>query len=62
MAQDGLQRRNRGHEAGPLKGLDAYRLRVGDWRMLYELDEDELDEDTETLAVLDIRKREEAYR
>jgi len=41
----------------PLKGLDAYRLRVGDWRVLYELDED-----TETLVVLDIRKREEAYR
>ena len=41
----------------PLKGLDAYRLRVGDWRVIYELDED-----TETLVVLDIRKREEAYR
>ena len=41
----------------PLKGLGAYRLRVGDWRVLYELHED-----TETLVVLDIRKREEAYR
>ena len=41
----------------PLKGLDAYRLRVGDWRVIYELDEN-----TENLVVLDIRKREEAYR
>ena len=41
----------------PLKGLDAYRLRVGDGRVLYELDED-----TRTLVVLDLRKREEAYR
>ncbi len=41
----------------PLKGLDAYRLRVGNWRVIYELDEG-----TETLVVLEIRTREEAYR
>ncbi len=50
-------RHGRQPQVRPLKGLDAYRLRVGDWRVLYELDED-----TQTLVVLDIRKRKEAYR
>ena len=44
-------------QAKPLAGQSAYRLRVGDWRVLYDLDAG-----TETLTVLDIRKRDEAYR
>ncbi|MDH3968213.1 MAG: type II toxin-antitoxin system RelE/ParE family toxin [Rhodospirillales bacterium] len=41
----------------PLKGIDAYRLRVGKWRVLFDLDHD-----AEILIVLDVRKRDEAYR
>lgn len=40
-----------------LAGRTTFRLRVGDWRVLYDLNDE-----TETLTVLDVRKRDEAYR
>jgi len=40
-----------------LAGRADFRLRVGDWRVLYRLDAA-----TRTLLVLDVLKREEAYR
>lgn len=40
----------------PLVGMDALRLRVGDWRVLFQLDHGE-----KVLQVLDIRHRREAY-
>jgi mRNA interferase RelE/StbE len=42
----------------PLTGLkDRYRLRVGDWRALYRVDRG-----AGEVVLLDVRKREEAYR
>jgi mRNA interferase RelE/StbE len=41
----------------PLVGIDALRLRVGDWRVLFELDHA-----NKVLLVLDIRHRSEAYQ
>lgn len=43
--------------ANKLKGREGYRLRVGDWRIIYELGEDEL-----VILVLRIAPRGEAYR
>ena len=43
--------------AKKLKGREGYRLRVGDWRIIYELGEDEL-----IILVLRIAPRGEAYR
>lgn len=40
-----------------LKGSDRYRLRVGDWRVIYTLHEDVL-----LILVLRIGHRREAYR
>lgn len=40
-----------------LTGRAGYRLRVGDWRVIYELDEE-----IRVLAVEDVRRRREAYR
>jgi mRNA interferase RelE/StbE len=40
-----------------LAGRGDFRLRVGDWRILYRLDDA-----TRTMTVLDILKRDEAYR
>ena len=40
-----------------LAGRDGYRLRVGSWRILYEIDEV-----VRVIAVEDIRQRKEAYR
>jgi len=40
-----------------LAGREGYRLRVGDWRVLYDLD-DRL----RVIDVLDVRQRKEAYR
>jgi mRNA interferase RelE/StbE len=39
-----------------LAGRAGFRLRVGDWRVIYELDDG-----IRVLAVLDIRHRREAY-
>jgi mRNA interferase RelE/StbE len=41
--------------AEPLTGYDAYRFRVGDYRVTFEVDND-------TARVLSIRRRDEAYR
>jgi mRNA interferase RelE/StbE len=41
--------------AEPLTGYDAYRFRVGDYRVTFELNND-------TVRVLSIRRRDEAYR
>lgn len=40
----------------PLVSVDAFRLRVGDWRVLFQLDHSK-----KILLVLDIRHRSEAY-
>ena len=40
-----------------LTGRTTFRLRVGDWRVFYDLNDE-----TETMTVLDILKRDEAYR
>jgi len=40
-----------------LKGRDAYRLRVGDYRVIYEIDGDEL-----VVLVLRVAHRREVYR
>jgi mRNA interferase RelE/StbE len=39
-----------------LQGRDAYRLRVGDWRVIYELHDDRL-----VMLVLDVGPRGGAY-
>ena len=41
----------------PLRGAPGFRLRVGDWRVLYLLDRD-----TRQMAVRDILPRGDAYR
>ena len=41
--------------AEPLTGYEAYRFRVGDYRVTFELKDD-------TVHVLSIRHRDEAYR
>lgn len=41
--------------AEPLTGYAAYRFRVGDYRVTFELEND-------TVRVLSIRRRDEAYR
>lgn len=40
-----------------LTGRAGFRLRVGDWRVIYELDDK-----VRVLAVEDVRHRREAYR
>jgi mRNA interferase RelE/StbE len=41
--------------AEPLTGYDAYRFRIGDHRVTFELEDD-------MVRVLSIRRRDEAYR
>lgn len=41
----------------PLTGVSGYRLRVGDWRVLFDLDHD-----SKRLVVRDIETRGGAYR
>jgi mRNA interferase RelE/StbE len=41
--------------AEPLTGYDAFRFRVGDFRVTFELEDD-------TVRILSIRRRDEAYR
>lgn len=41
--------------AEPLTGYDAYRFRIGDYRVTFELEDD-------MVRVLSIRRRDEAYR
>lgn len=40
-----------------LQGVEGYRLRVGDWRILYRLKDQEL-----VIVVIDIGQRKEVYR
>lgn len=40
-----------------LQGRDGYRLRVGDWRVIYEIQNDEL-----VILVLKVAPRGEVYR
>ncbi len=40
-----------------LTGVEGYRLRVGDWRVVYTLEQDEL-----VVAVVKIKPRGEVYR
>ena len=44
------------NNATKLQGRDGYRLRVGDWRVLYELDDNR-----NRLLVLDVKPRGGAY-
>ena len=41
----------------PLQGRDGFRLRIGDWRVLYELDRGRL-----LILVLEIGQRGEVYK
>jgi mRNA interferase RelE/StbE len=43
--------------AKKLQGRDAYRLRVGDWRVIYEIQNDQL-----VILVLKVAPRGEVYR
>jgi mRNA interferase RelE/StbE len=43
--------------AKKLAGLDGYRLRVGDWRVLYEIEDDRI-----VIVVLAIKPRGGAYK
>jgi mRNA interferase RelE/StbE len=43
------------NNAMKLQGRTGYRLRVGDWRVLYELD-------TDRLVILDVKPRGGAYQ
>jgi mRNA interferase RelE/StbE len=45
------------NNATKLQGRDGYRLRVGDWRVLYELDDKQ-----RSLLVLDVKPRGGAYQ
>jgi mRNA interferase RelE/StbE len=47
---------DRARNVRPLVGLDAYRLRVGEWRVVYELDRGAL-----IVIVIRIATRAEAY-
>jgi len=47
----------RSHQSIKLSGTEAYRLRVGDYRILYEIDDS-----TRSVTVLRIKHRREAYR
>ena len=40
-----------------LQGIDGYRLRVGDWRIIYRLENKKL-----VIVVIDIGQRKEVYR
>lgn len=44
-------------QAKALKGLDAYRLRVGDWRVVYSINDSELE-----IWVIKIAPRGEVYK
>jgi len=43
--------------AKKLQGRDGYRLRVGDWRVIYEIQNEQL-----VILVLRVAPREEVYR
>jgi len=43
--------------AKKLQGRNGYRLRIGDWRVIYEINKDEI-----TIIVLKVAPRGEVYR
>ncbi len=53
----GLERDPRGHQTVKLTGNEGYRLRVGDYRVLYRIDDEE-----RTVTVTAIEHRGDAYR
>lgn len=52
-----LEAEPRPHGAEPLKGHDLYRLRVGDWRIVYAIEDAEL-----LVLVVRIAARGQVYR
>ncbi len=54
---DGLAENPRPPDAKKLRGVDAYRLRVGAWRILYDVDDA-----SRTVTVYRVKHRREAYR
>lgn len=54
IAQDPYARHN---NVRPLVGRPGFRLRVGDWRVLYAIENDEL-----RILVLDVARQDEVYR
>lgn len=52
-----LAREPRQHQTKKLKGVDGYRLRVGKYRILYEIDDK-----TKTVTIYRVLHRKEAYR
>lgn len=57
MAQVAANPREAGVEIRPLAGRDQWRLRVGDWRVLFTIDDA-----AETLHVVEVLPRGRAYR
>lgn len=56
-AIDSLSRTPRPHGVVKLAGLDAYRMRVGDYRVIYEIHDRFL-----LVLILDVGHRREVYR
>ncbi len=54
LAQDPFAKRN---SATRLQGREGYRLRVGDWRVIYEIDQQEI-----VILVLKVAPRREVYK
>ena len=54
LAQDPYAKHN---NASKLQGRDGYRLRVGDWRVFYTIEDDRL-----VVLVVDIKPRGSAYQ
>jgi mRNA interferase RelE/StbE len=53
----GLARQPRPHGCEKLEGQERYRLRQGDWRMIYSIDDNE-----RSVTVVKIGNRREVYR
>jgi mRNA interferase RelE/StbE len=52
-----LEESPRGHYSKKLKGADAYRMRIWDYRVIYEIKDDVL-----LVLVINIAHRREAYK
>ncbi len=52
-----LAQQPRQHQTKKLKGVDGYRLRVGKYRILYEIDDK-----TKTVTIFRVLHRKEVYR
>jgi len=44
-------------DSAKLKAIDGYRIRVGDWRILYEVDDSE-----HLIIIFGVHRRDKAYR